>query len=204
MTRNPAARWFSRALAVSLAGLAGLGVAAPTAGAATTASVPCSARSTAQKFLAVDGDSAQYFTAPSGTFEAGAPDWALTSTQVVTGNEPRYVNGAGTRSLKIGSGGKAVSPIFCNQYGEQSIRFFYSGTAGARVHLHLDVTNSSTNNATTLDWEMTVPSSGWAAANGIMIPYLYAQNQENLRITFTAIGGSVQVDDVEIDPFKPL
>ena len=111
---------------------------------------------------------------------------------------------SGTKSLKISSGGQAVTPTFCNQYGEQSIRFFYSGSAGARIHLHLDVTNSSTNNTSTLDWEVGVPASGWGVANGIMIPNLYANNQENLTVTFRALGGSVQVDDVEIDPFKPL
>jgi hypothetical protein len=193
-----------RVLAFGLVAAAAVGVSATTAQAATTATDTCTTRSTAKKFQPVDGDFADYFTAPSGTFETGASGWTLTGAAVGSGNEPKYVNGFGSKSLKINSGGKAVSPNFCNRYGEQSIRFFYSGSPGARIHLHLDVTNSSTNDWAPLDWEMTVPSSGWAAANGIMMPYLYVEGQENLKITFTAIGGSVVVDDVEIDPFRSI
>jgi hypothetical protein len=98
-----------------------------------------------------------------------------------------------------------VSPIFCNQQSEPSLRFFYKGSAGARVHLHIDVTNSVSNNVSTLDWEMTVPSNGsWVAADGIMTPYLYSSGTENVQLRFTAINGSVQVDDVEIDPWRTL
>ena len=52
----------------------------------------------------------------------------------------------------------AVTPIFCNQTGERYVRFFYKGTAGARIHLFINATNSSTNNRSTLDWEVVVPS----------------------------------------------
>ena len=194
------------ALAGAVAVLAtAAGLVAPAAQAATTATVSCTARTTAQKFKAVDGDTNYYFTAPSGTFESGTTGWSLASAAVVLGNEPRFVNGAtNTRSLQILAGGRAVSPLFCNADGERSLRFFYSGTAGARVHVHLDVSNATTDNTSSLDWETTVPLVGWGVANGIMMPNLYAQGQENVRLTFTAIGGAVAVDDVEIDPFKPL
>jgi hypothetical protein len=213
MARQPATRWTRRALALTAVATAALGFSASTANAATTTSstssttstIACATRTTAQKFLAVDGDNNAYFTSPAGTFESGATGWSLTSASVVSGNESRYINGSGqTKSLQIGSGGKAVGPQFCNQYGERSIRFFYKGASGARVHLHIDVSNSSTSNKSTLDWEIGVPSSGWGAANGIMVPDLYSQGYENLQLTFTALGGSVQVDDVEIDPWKTL
>lgn len=182
-----------------------LGVGAPAARAATTPTVGCTTRATAAKFKAVDGDTNAYFTAPSGTFESGATGWALSSASVVLGNEPKYVNGAtNSRSLQVLWGGKAVSPLFCNQYGERSIRFFYKGTAGARVHVHIDVTNCVTDDRSTLDWEATVPLLGWGVANAVMVPDLYSQGYENLQLTFTAVGGAVAVDDVEIDPFKPL
>lgn len=81
-----------------------------------------------------------------------------------------------------------------------------SSTRGlrARIHLFINATNSSTNNRSTLDWEVVVPSSGWGVANGINTPDLYSLGHENLQLTFSAIGGTVYVDDVEIDPFKPL
>ena len=153
----------------------------------------------------MDGDPNAYFTAPGGTFESGATGWTLSGASVVAGNESRYVNGSGhAKSLQVLWGGRAVSPIFCNQYGERSIRFFYKGTVGARVHLHIDVTNSATDNRSTLDWEAVVPLLGWGTATAIMVPDLYSQGYENLQLTFTAVAGTVVVDDVEIDPFKPL
>jgi hypothetical protein len=206
---RPAPSRTVRILTTALAGAAVLaaatGVGAPAAQAATTATVPCGARATAAKFRAVDGDTNAYFTAPSGTFESGTPGWTLSSASVVLGNESRFVNGiTHVRSLQVLRGGKAVSPVFCNQFGERSIRFFYKGTVGARVHLHIDVTNSATDNSSTLDWETTVPLLGWGVANGIPVPDLYSQGYENLQLTFSAVGGAVAVDDVEIDPFKPL
>jgi hypothetical protein len=199
-----------RLLTVSLVTAVALGspvaaASASTTTAATTTVISCSSRTTGQKFLKVDGDSNAYFTAPSGTFESGTTGWSLTSASVVAGNETYAVNGTGqSKSLQVRSAGKAVSPLFCNQYGERSIRFFYKGTSGAHVHLHIDVSNSSTNNRSTLDWETQVPASGWGVANGIMVPDLYSQGYENLQLTFTAPVGSVQVDDVEIDPWKSL
>lgn len=204
MAPQLAIRTLRRALALGIVVAAVAGLVSPVAEAATVATVPCTTRTTAQKFLKVDGDWAYYFTAPSGTFESGASGWTLTNASVSTGQEPSTVNGAGTKSLLIQSGGKAVSPIFCDQYGEYSMRFFYSGTPGARIHLHLDVTNTASNMWGPLDWEMTVPASGWAAANGLQLPYLYSQGQENVQITYTAIGGSVRVDDIEIDPFRSI
>lgn len=195
-------RTLTTAAVVVLAAAVGAGSPAQ---AATTASVGCTARATAQKFKAVDGDPNAYFTAPGGTFESGATGWTLSGASVVAGNESRYVNGSGhAKSLQVLWGGRAVSPIFCNQYGERSIRFFYKGTVGARVHLHIDVTNSATDNRSTLDWEAVVPLLGWGTATAIMVPDLYSQGYENLQLTFTAVAGTVVVDDVEIDPFKPL
>lgn len=206
---RPAPSRTRRTLTTAVAGLAVLAsvavTGAPAAQAATTATVACTTRTVAQKFLSVDGDTNSYFTAPAGTFESGTSGWSLASAGVVLGNEPRFVNGlTNTRSLQVQAGGKAVSPIFCNKYGERSIRFFYKGTPGARVHLHIDVSNAATDNRSTLDWETTVPLVGWGAASGIMVPDLYSQGYENLQLTFTAIGGAVNVDDVEVDPFKPL
>lgn len=196
-------RWSGRALALVVVAIAGFGSSVSTASAASTATVACTTRTTAEKFFAVDGDTNLYFTAPSGTFESGAAGWSLTNASVVAGNEPHYVDGAGqAKSLQVASGGKAVSPLFCNQFGERSIRFFYKGSSGARVHLHIDVSNSSTNNTSALDWEIGVPQTGWGVSTGIMVPDLYSQGYENLQLSFTAVGGSVQVDDVEIDPWK--
>jgi len=200
-------RQVRRAAAFTVATAAAFAAWAPTASAATTASVPCSTRSTAKKFLAVDGDINSYFTAPAGTFEAGATGWALANSSVVTGNEPRYINGAGqSRSLKVNSGGLAVTPIFCNAKGEALVRFFYKGSAGARIHLHIDVTNTTSNLNSPLDWEVPVAANGgWVAASGINVPWMYSgDNTENMQLRFSAVGGSVQVDDVEIDPWKSL
>ena len=201
-------RWGLRVTALVVAVGAALFSVAPAASAATTATVGCTQRTVSQKFLKVDGDTNYYFTAPGGTFESGAPGWSLTNTRIGWGwgNERYYVNGPGhSTSLFVNSGGKAVSPVFCNQLGEGSLRFFVRGSAGARVHLHIDATSNTGGNVSTVDWEMTVPSNGdWKAPNGIQVPYLYEGNYENLQVSFTAISGWVMVDDVEIDPWRSL
>jgi len=193
--------------ALTLTAAAGLMAAwVPSASAATTATVPCTTRTAAQKFLKVDGDTNSYFTAPSGTFEAGTSGWTLGNSAVVTGNELSYVNGAGqSKSLKINSGTTVVSPNFCIQQGEPSLRFFYKGTPGAVIHLHIDVTTSTSNLVSPLDWQMTVPANGsWVAANGLMTPYLNYAGNQNMQLKFTASNGSVQIDDVEVDPWKSI
>lgn len=197
---GPALVW----LAVGAATAISASIAGP-ASAASTASTACTTRSVAQKFLSVDGDANWYFSAPAGTFEAGATGWRLNGAKVGSGNEPRFVNGAThSRSLQVSSGGSAQSPSFCNQYGERSVRFFFKGSPGAKIRLHIDVSNAQNSNRSTLDWEASVPATGWGAANGIMIPDMYTEGYEYLQLTFSAVGGSVQVDDVEIDPFKSL
>ena len=193
--------------ALTLTAAAGLMAAwVPSASAATTATVPCTARTSAQKFLKVDGDTNAYFTAPSGTFESGTSGWTLGNSSVVTGNEPLYVNGSGqAKSLRINSGVTAISPNFCIQQGEPSLRFFYKGTPGAVIHLHIDVTTSTSNLVSPLDWQMTVPANGsWVAANGLMTPYLNYAGNQNMQLKFTASNGSVQIDDVEVDPWKSI
>jgi hypothetical protein len=170
--------------------------------------VGCTTRTLAQKFQSVDGDSNYYFTAPAGTFESGAPGWSLTNATIGYGwgNERYYVNGEGqSTSLFLWPGGTSLSPVFCNQLGEGSLRFFYAGSAGARVHVHIDATSNTGGNVSTLDWEMTVPDNGsWAAAKGIQMPSLYSGNYENVQLRFTAISGWAMVDDVEIDPWRSL
>jgi hypothetical protein len=200
-------RWSLRAVTLLVAAGAALAGWAPAANAATTATVGCSTRTSAQKFRTVDGDSNYYFTAPAGTFESGAPGWSLTNTLIGWGwgNEPYHVNGPGSTSLFVNSAGSALSPIFCNRLGESSLRFFYAGSTRARVHLHIDATSNTGGNLSTLDWEMTVPANGgWAAANGIQMPDLYNGNYENVQLRFTALNGWVMVDDVEIDPWRSL
>jgi hypothetical protein len=199
--------WSLRAVAfVAVAGAA-LAVGAPAASAATTATVGCTTRTVAQKFQSVDGDSSNYFTAPGGTFESGAPGWSLTNTWLGSGwgNEPYHVDGACSSLLYLNSGGSALSPIFCNRLGEGSMRFFFAGGAGARVHLHIDATSNTGGNVSTLDWEMPVPDKGgWVSYKGIQMPNLYSGNYENIQLRFTAINNWAVIDDVEIDPWRSL
>jgi hypothetical protein len=192
------------ALGVVVAGvLFGSGVTS--AAAATTATVACSSRTVAQKFQKVDGDTRSYFTAPSGSFESGTSGWVLSGAAVGSGNETRYVNGtSNAKSLVISSGGTATAPIFCNQSNEPSLRFFFKGSSGARVRLHIDVTSSTSNSLAPLDWEMPVSANGsWSAANGIDTP-LIAGSTSNVQLRFTAVSGTVQVDDIEVDPWRSL
>lgn len=195
----------SAATVVALA----LAVVASTAGsaaAATTPELPCVSRDTARKFRPVDGDPRRYFTAPSATFESGTPGWQLAGASVVDGNESWSINGPGqVRSLQVTPGGSAASPNFCVQLDETRLRFFFRGEAGARVHLRVEVTNDRSDRLKTLDWEQPVAADGsWTPSRSVLAPRLRPGHRENLRLIVTAVGGAVQVDDIEIDPWRTM
>lgn len=69
------------------------------------------------------GDTAEYYPAPGGSFEAGGPAWRLTTgAKVVSGNENLGIVG-GSKSLQLSPGATATSPEFCVDETQPSFRF---------------------------------------------------------------------------------
>src|SRR4051794_5656293 len=78
------------------------------------------------------GDSSLYKLVDGGTFEDGAPGWRLSGrAEVVDGNEPAHVNGAGdASSLRVPAGSAALSAPVCIGHDEPTMRFFAARVAG--------------------------------------------------------------------------
>src|SRR6266496_3384068 len=109
--------------------LCALTVAAVVFAPVSLASTSCPARSVSQPFAGF-GDSNNYFIAPGGTFEGGAPGWSLPGASLVLGNETRYLHStADTTSLRIT--GSATSAPFCITQSDPMARFVAKTTTTA-------------------------------------------------------------------------
>jgi hypothetical protein len=185
------------------------GLATPPADAAAT----CGARVTSKPFAAWN-DSASYFLAPNGGFEAGATSWTLGGgARVVGGNEPFYVNSPADRwSLWIPAGGWAESQPFCIDGDEPTVRFFARNSGSILSQLAVSVTVRSTllgvTLATTLPlgvvlgttttWQPTLSTLVGLSLNQL----LGGTTTVSLRFTPLLLDGAWQIDDVYVDPFK--
>ena len=207
-------RRFTRAVAlaasISAAGLVYLPVAA-TAASATTLLPSCAPRATSTPF-APWGDSSSYFLMPGGSFESGAPGWALAGdTSVVTGNETSFVNAkSDTHSLAMATGAESVSPTACVAMGENTIRLFVknSGVVGSVLHVQAYVQNPLTGLvlSTGFDIKGTAGNTSWSPTARLLIPNLLGGvlGTQNLTLVFTTRGAPAtwNIDDVFVDPFK--
>jgi hypothetical protein len=158
-------------------------------------------------------DNAGYAAVPNGGFESGATGWTLGGGAALTpGNEPFHVAGANdTMSLSMPSGASAVSSPACVGTLCPTLRFFARNTGSSSSTLRVDVLYTD---ALGLRWSIPV---GTASATGEWAPsspYLVLANitalplltngyaQVSLRFTAQGTGGTWQLDDVYVDPYK--
>jgi hypothetical protein len=149
-------------------------------------------------------DSSNYMLTPGGSFESGTPAWKLASgAKVTSGNESFYLHSkSDSKSLYMPSGSSATSPTMCFAAGDWHLRFV--GKGSGRVHVTIQV-NSLLGIVSILD-------GGTVSANGSWTPSprvgLLLSNVGGLLTTkaislkLTASNGSVQIDDVYLDPWK--
>jgi hypothetical protein len=150
------------------------------------------------------GDGSNYMLTPGGSFEDGTPDWALNGgARVTTGNESYFLHAKGDdESLYMPSGSSATSPTMCFAAGDWHLRFV--GKGSGRVHVTIQV-NSLLGVVSALD-------GGTVSANGTWTPSprvgLLLSNVGGLLTTkaislkLSASNGSLQIDDVYLDPWK--
>jgi hypothetical protein len=158
-------------------------------------------------------DNAGYALAPNGGFESDSSGWTLAGGAAVTaGNEPFHVTAASdAMSLSLPSGASAVSSQACVGILSPTLRLFARNTGSASSTLRVDVLYTD---ALGLRWSIPV---GTASATGTWAPtpaYLVLANitalplltngsaRVSLRFTAQGTGGSWQIDDVYIDPYK--
>lgn len=189
-------------------------LAAPSAADAATAtkSGSCPVQPATKVFSAF-GDSANYFLAPGGSFEAGSPSWTLTNAAVDTGNETSYVHGAGdTRSLTVRTGGQAVSPAFCVDPDHPGFRLFVRRTGGNIGRLWIKLRVPTTTGGTRDYIVGTFSGSGsspWQLTDSLRLSDLVSPlagktvQAQVVVIADTVVGQGATwaVDDIYLDPY---
>lgn len=194
-----------RLVAIAVTAAAVLGLGGAPAHAATSTLTVCGIRTTSTS-LSGFGDTAQYFPAPSGTFELGALGWWTTNAQVVSAQEPWSVAGRGSRALQLNPGGTAQSSLDCNTKGENAARFFYRspGLAGSQLHVTVE-TLGAAGALSSQNYTISGGSTAWALSPSIAIPNGRLLSLQFVRFTFATTGpGSWQLDDLLVDPWKAL
>ena len=151
-------------------------------------------------------DYSYYKLAPGGHFD-GTAAWSLSGgAGLVPGGEPYGVTGSvGSSSLSLPDGAGATSPYTCVNAAYPTFRFFVTGTPGAVVTvraLYQDVTGNTVAVPVGAvlagwSWQPTLPM-----LTGSAIPGALNGGSANVALQFTSSGGTAQIDDVEVDPFR--
>jgi hypothetical protein len=152
------------------------------------------------------GDNSSYFAFANNGFENGSTGWKLSKASVGAGNEPWFVNGAGSSSLSIGPGGSASGPLVCAALNAPAWRMFaHSNGANGSLRAQI-VFYGLLGNITGILNFTSFDASGYASwepssmvPSGLALPLLTYAAQ--LRLTSTATSGTWQVDDVFVDPW---
>ncbi len=192
-----------------LALVLGLLAAAPAAQAATTTG--CDDQPLSRPFLPFL-DPALYTPVTDGGFEAGGVGWKLTGgAGVVAGNESFQVGGAAdTRSLRLPSGSSATSAPLCIGVLHPTARLFVRNTGLPLSTLAVEaIVTDRTGILSRLPIGVVAAGPAWTPT----LPLPILQNLTaaldadgtvdlQLRLTPVGLGGSWQIDDVYVDPYK--
>lgn len=147
-----------------------------------------------------------YVLMPGGAFE-GANSWALKGgAKVVRGNETYYIHDASdVNSLYLPSGASATTPAMCFDFADWHTRFLARDNgSGGKVRVTVEI-KSLVGVLSMLDAGTFNPSAGWKPSPrmGLLISNLGGLLvTDSIQFRFTAVGGSVQLDDAYLDPWK--
>jgi hypothetical protein len=153
-------------------------------------------------------DIANYVPAPGGHLES-ASGWKLEGgATVVAGNEPWKVGGSGVKSLALPANARATTGTACVGLGHPTMRFFARRTSGTVLStLTVEVLFEGLGGLVRglpigvvvggNQWQPTLPFP--VVAN--LLPLLPGR-MTPVAFRFTARGGTWQVDDVYVDPWK--
>lgn len=149
-------------------------------------------------------DYAQYAAVPDGGFEAGASGWKLAGgAKVVAGNEPFYLRSKRDAwSLSLPAGSSATSPPMCISLLSSKMRFVAGGSKGS-IKVQVVYRGLLSNTLGVFDGG-TVSSSGqWAPSPEIsMLGGVLPLLTQSVQFRFVATSGTLQIDDVFLDPWK--
>ncbi|MBO9532551.1 MAG: hypothetical protein J7513_06230 [Solirubrobacteraceae bacterium] len=167
----------------------------------------CIAPGTVSKAFSQWNDRADYVEAPGGSFEPGALGWDFSgSVSYASENEPFKVSGRRTdaRSIVVGGGGSITSAAMCAGLQYPTLRFF-AKSAGRGNASALITARYTGADGLLAAFPVGIVSAGssWAPSTvsltGSGIP-LFTGKRLSFRIA--PLYGSLQVDDVYVDPFR--
>ncbi|MEH3054376.1 MAG: hypothetical protein PGN13_10280 [Patulibacter minatonensis] len=204
------------ALAAPSAANAGIGAVGDTFGEATLGSLAKVARGAETSCLTPGAtsnpftrwnDRADYVEAPGGSFEPGAANQWATSGSVTTAseNEPWRVSGrpADRSSVVLGGNGSITSAPLCAGIEYPTLRFFAKAPRGYGLALVTARYTGPDGLLAAIPVGTISVGSNWApstvALTGSGIPLITGTY---LSIRIAPVLGSVQVDDVYVDPFR--
>lgn len=159
--------------------------------------------------FSVFGDFSDYTLIDGGNFETDADGWSLSRAGIVSGNESYYVGGeADTSSLRIGMFGKATSRRFCVDYRYPHFRFFAKLAEGSHGLLLVGArwTEGDDVGYATLGILAGSDHRSWAPTEMLPLADLLRLTDQgrtqHVRLVFTSLLGSWQIDDVYVDPYR--
>jgi hypothetical protein len=155
-------------------------------------------------------DPLRYEQAPGGSAES-AQGWTLSGgAKIVSGNEPWKVGGSShSRSLQLPRGSRATTGVMCVGIGHPVMRFFAKRTSGFLLDsLLVEVRFEGLGGLVkTLpvgvvlaggQWQPTLPFPVLAS----LLPLLPGE-MTPVQFRFTPVGGGTwQIDDVYVDPWR--
>ena len=167
----------------------------------------CAVQQASQVF-APWADLSYYTLAPQGDFE-GPTTWTLGSGAALVAQQTPF--GTGSQALSLGQTGTAVTPAFCVDVTQPSMRFFVKNTGPAAATLNVDATFTDlTGKSRTLQIAKLTAGPSWTPSP--IVPLIVNQlatvsptGATSIQLRFTAASGkgTWAIDDVEIDPFRP-
>lgn len=153
------------------------------------------------------GDLASYTLAPGGSFETSS--WTLAGSAAITaGNEPFYVAGRRhSRSLALGAGGVATSPLMCVGVNYPTMRFFATNLGDPLSSLRVEVLYTLDGVQSSAPIGSITGSGSWAPTPAMFMwaNYLafFTSGETWIAFRMSVEGkGTWRVDDVFVDPYR--
>ena len=156
------------------------------------------------------GDTANYARLLNGGFENGSTGWVLSGgASVVSGNEPYYISGnrSDSHSLRLPAGSSAYSGTVCFAFGDWHLRLIMRRlSSSGGLHVQVIVPSLIGGLLTILDGGTVNGSGSWAPSPRLDLLLTNVGSILGTRAVafrFTPVnGGSFQIDDVHLDPWK--
>lgn len=198
-----AARLRSRLVIATLVALVAVAVCVPAASAGSLLGLnnDCG---TITKPFAQFGDYRNYTFGANGGLENGGSGWSLSGGRVVSGNESYYVHSLSDRySLSLGAGSSALTPKLCMGTTSTVMRFFVRSSDNGSVRVEVVLRGLLGQVLGIFQVSKLSPGASWQPGPAILNldSLLGLLGVSSVQLKFTTLSGSVQVDDIYVDPW---